>query len=134
VTRKPDLELAVRRFAEALDADNYADAAPLLRRDATYDTGTSVVEGSASILDLFRQTSETGRARLHKLSFHHEIDVDNPYDILFIDVLRIGDDELTIKHTMHVRFADDGLIEHLKLDGLLGEREVVAQFFNKHNR
>jgi hypothetical protein len=134
MTRKPDLELAVRRFAEALDADNYVDAALLLRPDATYDTGTSVVEGSVNILNLFRQTSETGRARLDKLSFHHEIAEANPFAILFIDVLSIEDDDLTIKHTMHVRLAHDGLIEHLKLDALAGERDVVEQFFKKHNR
>jgi hypothetical protein len=92
------------------------------------------VKGAADILSSFRKTSESGRARLDSLRFEHTIDDARPFEIQFVDILRVADDELTVRHTMHVRIGDDERIEHLRLEGPPGQSDAVAQFFTRHRR
>jgi hypothetical protein len=123
----------VHQLAAALNRDEYATAQPLLEPNATYNSGDSIIQGAAPIIDSFRKTSEWGRANLDTLEFSHEIDEQkSPLEIVFIDVLRAGGEELTVRHSMHVTLSDRGLVSHLRLERPPGEKEEVHRFFGRH--
>ncbi len=123
----------VHRLASALDADDYETAERLLEPDAVYDSGDSVVHGSAAIIESFRKTSDWGRSNLDELVFTHIIDDGQaPFDIVFVDVLRCGGEELSLRHNMHVGISQRGLVKTLRLDRRAGEKEIVRAFFERH--
>lgn len=98
-----------------------------------YDSGDFIIAGGAKIIESFRSTSEWGHAHLDALEFSHEISDDKaPLEIVFIDVLRIGDDELTLRHSMHVALSQRGLINRLRLERPPGEKQEVHRFFKRH--
>ncbi len=122
----------VHRLASALDADDYDTAERLLEPDAVYDSGDSVVHGSAAIIESFSKTSDWGRTNLDELVFTHVIDDDRaPFDIVFVDVLRSGGEELALRHNMHVGISKRGLVKTLRLDRPAGEKENRWRLFRK---
>ena len=123
----------VHQLASALDADDYVTAEQLLEPNAVYESGDSVTRGAAAIIDSFRRTSQWGREHLDALEFSHEIDdLNAPSDIVFIDVLRSGDEELTLRHTMHVAMSQRGRVNRLRLEVVPGEDAAVQSFFQRH--
>jgi hypothetical protein len=123
----------VHELATALDRDDYAGAEQLLKPDAIYDSGDSIIHGAPAIIDSFRKTSEWGRANLDALDFSHEIDdAKSPLEIVFIDVLRAGGEELTLRHSMRVTLSDRRLVSHLRLERPPGEKEEAHRFLERH--
>jgi hypothetical protein len=105
----------------------------LLEPDAVYDSGDSIIAGATKIIESFRSTSEWGNTHLDALEFSHEISDDEaPFEIVFIDVLRMGDDELTLRHSMHVALSQRGLISRLRLERPPREKHEVHRFFERH--
>jgi hypothetical protein len=124
----------VHSFAEALDRDDYESALHLLERDATYQRDTDLIRGASAIVDSFRQVSEWGHRNLDALEFYHEIDDEtSPLEICFIDILRSKGDELEVRHSMHLTISKNGLIAHLRLVSPPDEKEILGEFFRRHN-
>ncbi|MBV9277765.1 MAG: hypothetical protein JOZ97_05970 [Candidatus Eremiobacteraeota bacterium] len=122
----------VHELAASLDSDDYVAAEQLLEPDAIYHTGDSTILGRSEIIASFRATSEWGHRHLDALEFSHEIDDAKPSEIIFIDVLRKDGEELRLEHAMHVGISRRGLINELRLQPRLGERELVKQYFHRH--
>ncbi len=122
----------VRRFAEALDRDHYDLAKQLLQPDATYEADGATIHGAEAILASFRAVSDWGKEHLDALEFTHEIDGNAPLEIVFIDVLHKGGEQLRLEHSIHIGLSPSGLINHLRLERPPEEQQLVAAFFERH--
>jgi hypothetical protein len=123
----------VHQFAEALDQDDYDTALRLLEPDATYQRDMDLIRGAPAIVDSFRAVSEWGRRNLDALEYYHEIDDEgSPLEISFIDILRSEGDALEIRHSVHLAIAKSGLIGQLLFVRPPGEKEILDEFFQRH--
>lgn len=123
----------VHSFATALDKDDYATALFLLEPDATYQRDADFIRGAPAIVESFRKISDWGKRNLDALEFYHEIDAEaSPLEIIFIDILRSEGDKLEIRHRMHVAISESGLIGGLHFSRPEGEKEVLSEFFRRH--
>ncbi len=123
----------VHTFAEALDRDDYETALSLLEPDATYQRNNDLIRGASAIVDSFRRVSDWGGHNLDALEYAHEIDDESsPLEISFIDILRRNGDELRIQHSMYLEISENGLIGRLSFVQPPGEKEILGEFFRRH--
>lgn len=123
----------VHLFAEALDRNDYETALRLLEPDATYQRDRELIRGASAIVDSFRRVSDWGDRNLDALEYAHEIDDESsPLEISFIDILRRNGDELRIQHSMHLEISENDLIGRLSFVQPSGEKEILGEFFRRH--
>jgi hypothetical protein len=118
----------VERLAQALDEEDYATASACLEPDAEYDDGARVIKGAEAILQSFAESAERGRKTFERVIFRHEISINVPLDIRFIDILSRNGEEFALDHTMRVALSERGLVKSLQLIFPPGERERLADF------
>ena len=122
----------LRRFAVALDEDDFPTVLALLEPDAVYETHREgVLHGPDAIVESFRKNSEWGHAHIDSVRFSHKLDPSKPDRILFIDELEHRGEHITHEITMYVRFSERGLVEFLKLEYAPGELERLEAFFKR---
>ena len=118
----------VERLAQALDEEDYATASACLEPDAEYDDGARVIKGAEAILQSFAESAERGRKTFERVIFRHEISINVPLDIRFIDILSRNGEEFALDHTTRVALSERGLVKSLQLIFPPGERERLADF------
>ena len=123
-----------RRFAAALDHDDFDAAGALLGDNCLYVIRDETHRGSKAILDSYREASEWVHDALDGVEYESSVSPDEDDDrrvaITFVDHLRQGDRRHT--HTcVQVITCVDGLITRIEHVDLPGEREAVGAFLDE---
>lgn len=119
-----------RRFAEALDAEDYATAQALLAGDCVYHVAGATIIGPSAIIESYRANGESAKERFGSVAYASEVSSTAPSRaaILFRDLLRIGDERHEFNCRQHLRMNSDGLVEEIHHEELSGQRERLKAF------
>jgi hypothetical protein len=120
-----------RRFAEALDREDYGEAAALLAPDARYRIGDRVLAGPEAIVASYRENGEWALAALDGVSYESRVEAAGPgrAAITFVDHLEHAMRRHTHTCRQVVTVNPDGRITEIEHQDLPGERERLDAFF-----
>jgi hypothetical protein len=123
-----------RRFAQALDAEDYAAASALLAEDCVYYIGGARLAGRQAIVDSYATNGQSAKERFDAVEYASEVSVTAPDTavVLFKDFLRIGDQRHEFNCRQHLRMNSDGLIEEIRHEELPHQRERLEEFEARH--
>jgi hypothetical protein len=123
---------SARRFAAALDAEDYEAVRASLGSGCVYDAPQGVLIGPEAIVASYRENADGARSRFAKIEYTSEVATAGPAPaeavITFIDRVMLGGAWHEHRCRQHVRFGAGGLIEHIRHEELPGERERLQQF------
>ena len=131
---KPDFCALATRFAQALDVDDFENAAAILADSCVYTIGQEVLRG-ARIIASYRDNSKKGRRVIDDINFESEVEstADPMCFILnYQDHLTHAGERFTHRCRQHVRFDNAGMIVEITHEDLPGEPEKLAAFKNRH--
>jgi hypothetical protein len=123
------LELA-RRFAAALDGEDYETARASLAAGCVYEAPEGELIGPEAIVASYSQNGVAARGRFAKIEYTSEVAATGPAEavITFTDRVMLGGQWHAYRCRQHIRLDATGLIEHIRHEELPGERERVRQF------
>ncbi|MCI0461459.1 MAG: nuclear transport factor 2 family protein [Gemmataceae bacterium] len=127
-------EGVARRFAAALDADDFEAVRPLLAPDCAYDTGKETLIGPDSILDLYRANGASARTKFDRIEYASGVTGFGPDSavILFTDRVTQGGESHTYRCRQRLRYDANGRIVAITHEELPGEREQLLAFCARH--
>lgn len=127
--RQEELAIA-RRFAAALDTEDYATARELLAPDCTYHLGNDKIVGQNAIIDSYRTNGESAKRRFVSIDYVSDVEIAGPSTaiIVFIDRLRIGNECHEYRCCQSVMIGSNGLVEEIRHEELPQERERLRSF------
>jgi hypothetical protein len=119
-----------RRFADALDAEDYPAAEALLAPDCLYHIGDATLAGPARIVDSYRANSDSAKRRFDSVEYSSVVEALSPLSatILFTDRLRIADQWHEFHCQQRVQIGLSGLIETIWHEELAAERTRLIEF------
>jgi limonene-1,2-epoxide hydrolase len=126
----------VAAFARALDADDFDALLPMLADDVVYRIGDSEHHGPTAVVRSYRSGSELARQLFDVVAFSHEIVgpiADRTVRIDFVDMLRVGDDQLIHHSIQDIQVDVVGRIVTIDDVPIDGERERVDAFLTRHD-
>lgn len=125
-----DLLVTARRFAAALDAEDYSTARTLLADGCVYHTDTGIVTGAEAIIESYRVNGETARSRFDVIEYRSGVTASMPSSAVidFTDRVCGGGRWHEYHCRQHVRVGEAGLIEEIRHEEFPGERERLRQF------
>jgi hypothetical protein len=122
-----------RKFADALDAEDYTAAEALLAPDCIYHIGDAALAGPARILESYRANSDSAKRRFDTVEYSSVVQELSPLTamILFSDRLRIAHQWHEFHCQQRVQIGPRGLIETIRHEELAGERTRLTEFENR---
>lgn len=128
----PVLDTA-RRFAEALDREDYVAAAALLTPDTRYRIGDDEFVGAEAIVASYRENGEWALATLDAVSYESRVEAAGPgrASITFVDHLEHALRRHTHTCRQEIAVGPDGRITGIEHHDLPGERERLDAFFRE---
>ena len=123
-----------RRFAAALDHDDYDAAAKFLHPACVYHAPQRTVHVAERIIDSYRSASRWARETFDEL--HFESDVcrkDDLIEITYTDRSRCGDVRHVYQCRQLLRFDPGGVVIEITHREIPGEREALDAFFARCN-
>lgn len=121
---------AARRFAEALDRDDFESAAGLLSAHCVYEARAGRFTGASAVVGSYREASDWVKCHLESVSYTSHVEAMDGAQaaVLFVD--HIG--HLGRSHTYRCRqiltIGPNGLIDKIQHMELPGEREALSGF------
>lgn len=121
---------SARRFASALDTEDYEAVLPTLASGCVYEAPQGVIVGPEAIVASYRENAVAARGRFAKIEYASEVAIGGPAEavITFIDRVMLGGAWHEHRCRQHIRLGAGGLIEHITHEELPGERERLQQF------
>jgi len=121
---------SARRFAAALDGEDYEAVRASLAFGCVYDAPQGVLIGPEAIVASYRENAVAARSRFAKIEYTSEVATAGPVEavITFIDRVMLGGVWHEHRCWQHIRLGAGGLIEHVRHEELPGERERLQQF------
>jgi len=117
------------RFASALDADDFLEAAHLLEEDCLYSTHGREIRGREHVMASFVEASDWAHAHLDKITYEHTlVHSQAAATIRFVDIFEHRGQKVRHECLMHVDTGPNDRIRRLTLEDLPGERERVGAF------
>jgi len=119
-----------KRFAEALDRDDFATAGTMLAPGCIYQTTDGPLVGAAAICDSYREASNWGKQHLDLLSYESEVQVaqGTAVTIVFIDHIEHRGQAHTYRCAQALHFGAYGFIERIEHVELPGQREALVSY------
>jgi hypothetical protein len=130
MTDRPDIVEIARRFAGALDQDNYEIARALLADDCGYEGPAKAVIGPEAIVSSYRDHSAMAQRLFDAVEYRSEttrMSVDT-VSIAFFDSIAIRGQRHVYRCRQRLHFRPDGLIDCIRHEELPGERERLLRF------
>jgi hypothetical protein len=121
---------SARRFAAALDAEDYEAVRASLAPGCVYAAPEGVLVGPEAIVASYRKNAVAARGRFAKIEYASEVASAGPAEavITFIDRVMLGGGWHEHRCRQHLRLDAGGLVEHITHEELPGERERLQQF------
>jgi hypothetical protein len=119
-----------RRFATALDAEEYEAAEACLAAACVYHSPAGVLAGPAAIIASYRASGAAGRKRFDAVEFDSFVESVGPGEALvtYTDWVRLGERSHEYRCRQRLRVGAGGLVEEIRHEELPGERERLAAF------
>jgi ketosteroid isomerase-like protein len=120
-----------RRFAQALDREDYAAAASCLAPDCEYAIRGRVLRGPEAIVASYREAGEWGAGRLDGIRFESSVRAGDAGGavVTFVDHLEHRGERHTHRCEQRLEFEATGLVRRIEHVDLPGEREALEGFF-----
>jgi ketosteroid isomerase-like protein len=124
------LELA-RRFAQVLDADDFAALAELLAPDCAYSVGGEILVGPAAILASYRAASAWARAHIDFVAYESSVRAspDGRAVVTFVDRLEHAGHRHEHRCEQWLSVGAQGRVRAIEHVDLPGEPEALRAFF-----
>ncbi len=123
-------QIIAKRFAQALDRCDFAEAGRYLSSDCSYQTGHEELIGPQAILASYSESADWGSKTLDQVIYESEIEVgkDGSLSVLYLDKIIHGG--LTHEYRCRQRLSidDAGLIVGIVHEELPSEREKLNEF------
>lgn len=121
---------SARRFAVALDAEDYTAVRASLSPRCVYDSPQGVLCGPDAIVAAYRQNAVTARSRFTEIEYSSAVAESGAAGavITFTDRVMLGGKWHEYRCRQRIRLGTDGLIEEISHEELPGERERLQQF------
>jgi hypothetical protein len=134
---KAQLHLTIaRRFAAALDAEDYMSARALLAEQCVYETGGAVVVGVDAIIESYQTNGKAAQRRFDEIEYASYVEKTGPWSAVidFTDRVRLGSEWHEFRCRQHVKVGQSGLVEKIKHEDLPNEREQLKEFENRRTK
>ncbi len=121
---------SARRFAAALDGEDYETVRVSLASGCVYEAPLGVLVGPEAIVASYSQNAVAARGRFAKIEYTSEVATAGPTEavITFTDRVMLGEVWHAYRCRQHLRLDAEGRIEHIRHEELPGERERLQQF------
>jgi hypothetical protein len=125
-----DSQPIARRFAAALDAEDYLAASQFLAEQCVYHLGNATIAGRDAIIGSYRANGESAKRRFESFEYVSDVETTGASDasITFTDRLRSGDHSHEFRCRQHLRIGLGGLVEEIVHEELPGERQRLEDF------
>jgi hypothetical protein len=125
----PNLETA-RRFATALDAEDYESVPACLAADCVYHSPGGVLIGPDAIVKSYRDNGAAARMRFERVEFESLVETVGLAEavITFVDRVRLSGRWHLFRCQQYVRVDVGGLVNEIRHEELPGERERLREF------
>ena len=122
-----------RRFAVALDVEDYATAQALLADACVYLCRGQRYSGPAAIIAAYQCTGSSARDRFDSISYRSEVSaIDEAHArIRFADYVGSAGEEFVFECAQIVTVDDSGLIAAIDHIDFAGAREALADFMQR---
>ncbi len=133
IERGDDAHASVRRFARALDLEDYDTAAALLDPASEYMIRGKTYRGPAEIIESYREAAAWAADAFDEVGYESEVHPtpEGKFRIRFADVLRHGTRRHRHECEQHVELTDEALIRRIEHIDPPGERERTATFLSE---
>jgi hypothetical protein len=124
-----------KRFAAALDACDYREAAGLLAGGCHYErAGQETIFGPEAICDSYRESDLRARREFDSVTYDSEAEENSSGGVrlTFMDELRLGDATHTFRCSQIVYFDENQKIQRIVLAEIAGQRERLNAFCAAH--
>jgi hypothetical protein len=119
-----------RRFARALDAEDYDGVATCLSWTCEYSIHDRILRGGPAIIASYREASTWAASIIESVQYETEVrSAPTGAVITFLDHLAHHGHTLTHRCEQHLEFDEAGRIYRILHVDLPGEREALAAFF-----
>ena len=121
---------AGRRFAAALDAEDYEAAAECLAADCAYHSRIGPLIGPSAIVASYQGIGDAARGQLDAIDYTSEVEAAGPREAVveFLDKLQHAGRRHVYRCRQLIRVDERGLIVKLTHQELPGERERLEEF------
>jgi hypothetical protein len=128
-----DLLDSARRFAQALDREDYVVAASCLAPDCVYAIHGRVLCGSEAIVASYREAGEWGAGQLDHVRFESSVRAGETGGaiVTFVDHLERRSQRHTHRCEQRLELDAEGLVRRIEHVDLPGEREALEGFFTR---
>ena len=128
-----DLLDSARRFAQALDREDYVVAASCLAPDCVYAIHGRVLCGSEAIVASYREAGEWGAGQLDHVRFESSVRAGETGGavVTFVDHLERRSQRHTHRCEQRLELDAAGLVRRIEHVDLPGEREALEGFFTR---
>jgi hypothetical protein len=127
-------QLAVaRRFAAALDREDYDQARGQLAAGCAYRRGDAELLGPDAVIAAYRESAEWASAHLDAVVYRSRVELgqDGRFVVRFEDDLTHGGRRHVHACRQFLTLDRDGRIAHIEHEDLPGGREALAVFFRE---
>lgn len=125
--------MTARRFAQALDRNDFESARAFLAVDCVYQGRTETLSGREAILQSYRAASQWGAENLSQVSFSSEVrpEPDGRFVIRYTDHIEQAGKSHTYQCEQVLSFKGNDEIVRIVHVELPGRREALLQFFTE---
>ena len=119
-----------RRFARALDAEDYDRVAACLSPTCGYSIRDRIVRGGPAIIAIYKEAGTWAASILESVRYENDVrSAPTGAVITFLDHLAHRGNTLTHRCEQHLEFDEAGRICRILHVDLPGERDALAAFF-----
>jgi ketosteroid isomerase-like protein len=119
-----------KRFAKALDLEDYPVAIECLEDDCLYTIADDQHRGPSAIVDSYRASGDWAREHLDGIAYESSLRwEDGQVVVHFVDHLTHAGRRFTHRCEQVLEFSDPGRIVAIEHRDLPGEREALSSFF-----
>jgi GNAT superfamily N-acetyltransferase len=127
ISGSESLRARAKRFAKALDDDDFESAKAYLAQNCRYSIGEKELNGPEEIIQSFREGSDKAKRIFDQVDYGSEIlRIDgNSVTTQFTDLIQIKGQTLVYSSRQHSEFGEDGLIVRIVHEEIPGELEAL---------
>lgn len=119
-----------RRFAAALDVEDYKTARALVSVECVYDIGKETLNGVDAIIDSYARNGEQAKVRFDAIEYASSVEQTGPDSaaIGFTDRVCLGGAWHEYHCRQHLSLNDAGVITSIRHEEIPGERDRLIAF------
>jgi len=127
-----DPRIIAKRFAQALDRCDFAEAGRYLSDDCCYQTGHEEFVGPQAILASYSGSADWASQNLDQVIYESEIEGEGAnLSVLYIDKITHGGQAHDYRCRQHLSINEAGVIFKIIHEELPGEREKLNEFWTR---